>query len=285
MVDLDPGQNEIAPPGSIAACTVDSESISVEEGISPAGAIVFFHGYASPSDSIEGFTRTMDRLADAIEQRFALDAAGKMSGAVINTCGWVENDGYRLHVHAARAFKADIVVVLGQDKLLNDLRRDLADLSTVQVVKHPSSGGIQARSRDYRKRTRDKRVHDYFYGPQIGGVPLSPGVAVVSFDEVIIVRLPTSQDVVVEALRPVGKEALLDPHSARVVQPSQVIQHSLLAVSYATSLEEVPLRNLAGFCHVQSLDMEGRKMTLLLPQQGSLPGKYLILGGIKWIEA
>jgi len=285
MVDVDPGQNEIAPPGSIAATTVDLDSLSVEEGISPSGAIAFFFGYASPSDSMDGFKKTVNRLAEAVDARFAVDNVSRVSGAIINTCGWVEGDGYKLQVQACRAFKADYVLVLGQDKLLNDLKKDLSDMKDVQILKQPTSGGVSARTREYRKRSRDRRIREYFYGPLVGGVPLTPGVAVVPFDEVIIVKSPTSQDVVTEQLRPVGKEALLDPNRARVIEPSPSLQHTLLAVSYASDIDEVLTKNVAGFCHVQKVDMESKKFTLLLPQQGKLPGKYLIMGGIKWIAS
>jgi len=76
----------------------------------------------------------------------------------------------------------------------------------------------------------------------------------------------------------------LDPTRARVVEPTAALHHTLLGVSYAATLDEVLGKNVAGFCHVQSIDMESKKITLLLPQQGRLPGKYLVMGGIKWVE-
>ena len=37
-------------------------------------------------------------------------AAGK-SGLIVNTCGWIEGQGYDLILHAAQTFQVDVVLV------------------------------------------------------------------------------------------------------------------------------------------------------------------------------
>lgn len=93
FVDLDPGQNDIGPPGCVAATSVDVESISVEEGVSAEGALVFFYGHASPNDSIAGYKKAIEKLHKCVESRMASDPNSQASGIVINTCGWVDGPG------------------------------------------------------------------------------------------------------------------------------------------------------------------------------------------------
>lgn len=291
FTDLDPGQGDVAPPGCIGATTVDVDTISVEEGASAAGALVYFFGHASPGETLDGFKRCVDRLAATVEQRFEVDHASKSSGMIINTCGWTDGQGYRLLLHAASAFKPNVVLVLGDDRLLSDFKRDLSgsagDNTEVNVLKIPTSGGATVRSREYRKHTRDSNIRNYFYGSPVRiamNAGLSPAVITVSFDDVTILRGPTKDDVSDEAMRPVGKTSLLDPNRPRVVEPTKALQHSLLAVSHAHAPDDVLNKNVAGFVHVQTVNVEERKMTLLSPQQGALPNSLLVMGSVKWVD-
>jgi len=65
----------------------------------------------------------------------------KSSGAIINTSGWVKGDGYKSITHVAQAFEADVVLVLDQERLYNELSRDLP--SFVKVVFLAKSGGVR----------------------------------------------------------------------------------------------------------------------------------------------
>ena len=49
-----------------------------------------------------------------VDERLALDVDARGSGVVINTCGWVEDMGYELILHAAAKLKVDLIVVLGE---------------------------------------------------------------------------------------------------------------------------------------------------------------------------
>lgn len=65
---------------------------------------------------------------------------GKSSGMIINTCGWVKSDGYQHLLHAAQAFEVGAIFVLDQERLYNELLRDIPKF--VQVVYLPKSGGV-----------------------------------------------------------------------------------------------------------------------------------------------
>ena len=49
----------------------------------------------------------------------------RAAGLIINTMGFIENLGYELLLHAISALRADIVLVLGQERLFNQLRTHL----------------------------------------------------------------------------------------------------------------------------------------------------------------
>jgi len=62
------------------------------------------------------------------------------SGLIINTCGWVKGKGYQHLTHIALAFEVDVILVLDQERLYNELVRDMPDF--VKVVLLPKSGGV-----------------------------------------------------------------------------------------------------------------------------------------------
>lgn len=64
----------------------------------------------------------------------------KSSGIIINTCGWVKQEGYNHLLHAAEAFEVIAIFVLDQERLYNELLRDMPKF--VQVVYLPKSGGV-----------------------------------------------------------------------------------------------------------------------------------------------
>jgi polyribonucleotide 5'-hydroxyl-kinase len=63
-----------------------------------------------------------------------------VSGVIINTCGWVKGDGYKQLTHVAQAFEVDIILVLDQERLYNELVRDMPTF--VKVVFLPKNGGV-----------------------------------------------------------------------------------------------------------------------------------------------
>ena len=47
------------------------------------------------------------------------------AGLVINTMGFIEGLGYELLLHAIKALRADVVLVVGQERLFKQLRLHL----------------------------------------------------------------------------------------------------------------------------------------------------------------
>jgi mRNA cleavage and polyadenylation factor CLP1 P-loop len=53
----------------------------------------------------------------------------------------VKGQGYQLLIHAAKTFEVDLIIVLDQERLYNELVRDMPDF--VKVVFQPKSGGVR----------------------------------------------------------------------------------------------------------------------------------------------
>lgn len=74
----------------------------------------------------------------------------KSSGVIINTLGWVKGKGYQHLTHIVRAFKVDIILVLDQERLYNELVRDMPAFVKVSLL--PKSGGVSVTNEFYRPR-------------------------------------------------------------------------------------------------------------------------------------
>lgn len=296
FVDLDPGQGTVGTPGCIGACAVDEESVFAEHGIVAKSPIVFYYGHTSVAENAEYLRRLIEQLAACVDKRLNVDPLARSSGLVINTCGWIDpGTGYNMLLLAARVLKVDTVLVMGHDRLLSDLRRDLGGVSpanggvtptgdqAVNIVKLPRSGGVVQRPTAFRRRARDRRIRAYFKGAP-GVQELSPSRTVLSFDDIVLVTIISSRSGEDDGMRPVGQEEVGDVDTPVVTAITPILQSTLVGLSHASKLEDVPTSNLSGMLHVVQVDMEARKIALLAPCPGLLPGRFLVLGSVKWVE-
>lgn len=72
-----------------------------------------------------------------------------MSGAVINTCGWIDGGGYTLILHAAQHFQPSVIVVLNSELLFANLKKEQS-LRRCRLIHLPKSGGVVLRSPELR---------------------------------------------------------------------------------------------------------------------------------------
>ena len=168
FVDLDPGLGDCgAPPGAIAACRVVREHATVQEGCVGGvddAPLAFWLGRTEPQDHGELYDHVVEQLAKACAERLHADRNLDVSGLIINTSGWVDGDGFQSLLRMCSAFSVDCVLVLAHDRLFADLRAALP--RTVAVAKLARSGGVVQREPAHKRRARNKKVHEYFYGPQ-----------------------------------------------------------------------------------------------------------------------
>jgi polyribonucleotide 5'-hydroxyl-kinase len=284
-VDIDVGQNGIAPPGSVAACVMEEpvgpEVLPCMDASSP---LLYFYGHPSPSTAPELYMKYVENLAAAMDKRAEQDPSLHASGSVINTCGWVTEGGYELLVRAAGALKADMLIVLGDDRLCAKLAQDSKiTANNMQVVKLGKSGGVVNRDAPLRRSARQRAVQRYFYGQD---KRLKPHQMVVPFHSIIVYRIGGNQMAPSSTL-PLGADRLIDPNQPNVVTIGASMQSALLAVTYASEPHELTSMkgNVAGFVFVQSVDSKAKTITLLCPSRAELPCAYLLLGSVKWSES
>ena len=199
FADLDLGQGGITCPATVGATPVD-RPVDVAEGVPLEMPLVFFHGDASPGNNPELYKYLVTRVGQMLDRRLDANPACDHAGVVVNTQGWVDGVGYKLLLHALDALKITDVFVIGQERLHaqlhNDTRGKVAGGGesgeskrvprSVQVWKLPKSGGVVERDAAFRRKCRDRKIREYFYGP---GDSLAPSSNTLPFGAVSIFKI------------------------------------------------------------------------------------------------
>jgi polyribonucleotide 5'-hydroxyl-kinase len=278
FVDLDIGQSSISVPGMIAALSIDKPIPIGKEEFSSSAPLVYFYGHVTPSENVKLYKMQIANLASDINEKFKQNDEARVSGLVVNTCGWVDGLGYELLIYSISTLAANIVLVIDHERLYNDLLKQFG--KTIKVVKLAKSGGVVTRDPAYRRKTRMNRIREYFYG--LSG-DLCPHSTVVDFKDVVIYKVGGGPQAPQSAL-PIGAQSTVDPVRLVEIIPSSEIVHSVLGVSHAKTPDQILTTNLAGFLYVTEVNFERQKITCLAPCPGPLPSKYLLLGSLKWLE-
>lgn len=275
MIDLDIGQGNLTVPGTIAAVPVESP-IDIVRGYPMEIPLVYQYGHLTPTENPDHYKYLVGEMGQLLDARCKASEHARCSGMVINTMGWIEGLGLTLLVEAAKALSVDVILVIGQERLYSVLKGK-ASLQGIDIVKVPKSGGVVSRGKDYRQKSRQMRIKEYFYGHE---QEFSPHSQNVPFESLKAYRVEKPKTASNHAL-PVGQVV---EHSALTVVPmdsSKDLMHTLLAVSHASKLEEIAAQNIAGFIYVSDIDTTNNRLTYLAPCPGPLPGKFLLGGTLK----
>ncbi|KAK2704060.1 hypothetical protein QYM36_017634 [Artemia franciscana] len=244
FVDLDVGQGNISIPGTIGAVMVERPAMP-GDGYNLNAPLVYHYGHISPEKNLELLKIVTSKLASFVLQKFETNKRVAHSGMIINTCGWVKGDGYKLLTHAASAFEVDLIVVLDQERLYNELIRDMPNF--VKVVFQPKSGGVNF---------DDIKVFK-IGAPKVSAALLPEGMMP---DENSMTRIVP-------------------------VSPGPDLLHHIMAMSYAESTEEDLLTtNVLGFVCVLNVDTEKQKLTLLSPHPAPLPRNIFLISDVQYME-
>ncbi|XP_054707176.1 protein CLP1 homolog [Uloborus diversus] len=278
FADLDVELSSISIPGTVAALPVERVA-DVEEGFSSTAPLVFHYGHKTPGHNIVLYNTLVSRLAEIILARASEgNRRAGISGCIINTGGWVKGDGYQAIKHAALAFEVDVILVIDQERLFNELDRDMPKF--VKVVFVPKSGGVVERSQQTRAETQDNHIRQYFYGKK---THLYPHSFDVKFSDIKVYKIgaPTLPD----SCMPLGMKAEDNRTKLVPVQNGQNLLHHVLSVSFAETVEEdVITTNVAGFICVTNVDLERQAITVLAPQPRPLPKTVLLMGDIQFMD-
>lgn len=277
FVDLDVGQGYVGIPGSMGALLIERPA-DIEEGFPLQAPLVYHYGHASPGSNEKLYNKISSTIAEVTKERFEKNKKAHASGCVINTCGWVTGTGYRILVHAAEAFDVNVIVVLDQERVYNDLKKQFAN--KVQVVHLPKSGGVVVRSQETRRTGRDDRVRAYFYGRKTN---FFPHIFEVKFADIKIFKI--GAPAVPDSCLPLGMAPDQNETKLVAVQPGRDLKHCVLALSAAESLEEdLVTTNTIGFVVVNDVDLDRQMMVVLSPAPRPLPRKFFLLSDVKFMD-
>uniref|UniRef100_A0A1B6GLU8 Protein CLP1 homolog n=2 Tax=Proconiini TaxID=565685 RepID=A0A1B6GLU8_9HEMI len=277
-VDLDVGQGQISIPGTIGAVMVERPA-SVDEGFSQQAPLVYHYGNKSMGQNLTFFNTLVSRMAEVVHDRMRANKKANASGIIINTCGWIKNDGYKHLMHAAQAFEVDVILVLDQERLYNELVRDMPNF--VKVVLLPKSGGVVERLQNYRSDARDMRTREYFYG---GKTPLHPHSFDVKWADLKIYKV--GAPALPDSCMPLGMRAEDNMTKLVAVAPGPNLLHHIIAITFANSVDDdVISTNVAGFICVTNVDVERQTVTVLSPQPRPLPDTIYLLSEIQFMDS
>ncbi|KAK0429062.1 hypothetical protein QR680_011165 [Steinernema hermaphroditum] len=260
-VDIDVGQGNVSVAGTIGALMVDRTADPVY-GFDDRCAKVFQVGSTSPGTNIVLYNHLVEELANLVNEECERCPEVNKSGIIINTCGWVNGDGYKSLVNAAECFEVDLVVVLDQERLYTELKRDLP--SFVNIVHHPKSGGVEARPSNVRCDNRRKSFHKYFYGTR--QMTFNPYRIVIGFDDLIIAKIGT--DRLPDSCIPHGMKAADSRMMVVRIEPSvRLINHVVAVTDGATMVDQTLLCAVAvGFIVIMDVSVENRQLSITCPQ-------------------
>lgn len=210
MVDLDPMDNSVSVPGALAVAPMHQSAISVETYATtglPVNAssntattannntpavhpLVVYHG-STAKLHVDLFKGQVDALGEAIERRLEADELARSSGIIVNTNGWIRDEGYECLLHTATALKISVLLIVGHDRLYSMLtshykkqqklqqqqqQEEEEDGPTIQsssssslppapkILKLPRSGGVVSRPSRFVSNCRSRAIKRYFYG-------------------------------------------------------------------------------------------------------------------------
>jgi polyribonucleotide 5'-hydroxyl-kinase len=325
-VDLDPKDNSLSVPGTLAAAPMTSTAVSVESyattGLPPKSVhpLVLYHGSSSEIHP-DLFKGQVDRLAQSVQSRLDHDEQARASGIIVNTNGWIQDEGFELLTHTTDAFRISVLLVLGHDRLYSmmvshfkKLQKENSNIVIPKVLKLPRSGGVVSRTSDFIRQSRSRAVQKYFYGNLVPDyldasadketktespkrIPqLTPFLLQIPLSDIRIYKV--SSMALSRSLLPVAQQQSTDAIQIAEVDfqgsgDVESLQHALLAVSHPSAVmayeesgrgRDLVTAGVAGFCAVERIVKESDQIQLLSPCAGILPSKKLVAGDITWME-
>lgn len=280
MVDLDPAMGRVVGSVGVGVGT----HVDVEEGgVLWERECRFFVGHADPRENLDVLKALAGAVKESMDKLVEKQPELRYLGCIVDTPGWLDakEGGLELLLASIKAINADVVLVLGAERLYAALSNNLAGTS-VESVNLAKSGGVVQQSDSARRKLQMRKLRHYFYGPP--HAPLNPFRTVVNFNAVQLYQIGGGGTVATDSMLPIGLKSTLNPLTVKPVTIHSGLKHSVLAVSQASTEKDVLLAPVYGFVHVVNVDETKRQMELLAPSPGNLPSPVLVVGSIKHLE-
>ncbi|KAI3627424.1 CLP1 [Malassezia furfur] len=330
ILALDPSEGAVPVPGCLSAIPLrptpvnclPSPSPALPYGVTPqtTGALpptvstaesvmplVHWLGKQNVRENEQHTRRVVDCLAHQVEKRMIKDTRARMSGLLLDMPGVVTSDSrtrYSYIQYCARAFKLDMIVVLGHEKLNLELSKIFAA--------DPTGSAIQIAvdvDEVYRQKLQDLQIRSYFYGMQpaipqdVGSADGEEGTALYGGRAPLPGHAePLGDRIAPSSALPIGAERVVSELQVVKLDPvnsssdTSSLLHSIVALVDVPSDVELNEDGLPsemsllragvlGFIHVSEIDTNRKKMTVLSPKPGKLPTKTALIGNLHWQDA
>ena len=282
LVDFDLEAGELLVPGALCAVPI-AKPLDIERGIDELRPLAYWLGHATAAEHLVHAKSLLTSLAQSVRRRHEADPSARSGGLIIDTSGWVDGAGYELLIQQASEMRADVLIVIGDDRLHSRLM-SFAESSPLNpsVLKIPKSGGVITRSTQSRQIAQTARMRNYLYGVHR---ELYPHSITLDFSAVAVYSIDVAPQAPSSAL-PIGIK-LPDNQLASQQLPPRLypaLAYSILAVLHTKSgkCDDLLRANVAGFVWASAVDVERQKLTLLAPSPLAMPSLTLLVGSIKW---
>ncbi|PRD23622.1 UNVERIFIED_CONTAM: cbc [Trichonephila clavipes] len=271
FIDLDVGQNLISVPGTIGIANIQKPG-NIYDNFEEETSKVFHFGYTSPGNNIPLFGLLFKKVRSNSSIRGLRGANPKTrySGVIINTCGC---SGYDIITFAAIAFKIDVLCVLQEERLYQQLLKDMS--LSVKVVFTPKMNGAVERIQTVRSESRDAHLKKFFYGPSNELQPFTFGV---KYSEFKVLKILSR--VGVKVVTNVTLNVILLP----IHLDHRLIDQVLTLSSAEVYENDLILAHAFGFICITGINVDENIITVLSPQPGPLPKKVLLVGVTELIQ-
>ena len=111
----------------------------------------------------------------------------RSSGIIVNTNGWIQDEGFQLLLHTVDVMHINVVLIMGHDRLYslmsNHFNKKKKTTNPViedpspppKIIKLPRSGGTVSRESAFLRQARSRSMKRYFYGDMVESSSLLPG--------------------------------------------------------------------------------------------------------------
>ena len=285
LVDLDASQNMLSVPGTMAVCPVSIDGISADSNgtasIMMGGGsnnavmpFVLWYGSQDITDNPDLYKAQLQKMGKTIDARLSGDVDARASGVIVNTSGMIEDVGYTYLLHAIEAFRINVVLVMGHDRLYSMLgthfkkqaqQQQSDDTTTTtkagkaakqpKLIKLPRSGGVVSRDSAFRRALRSQCIKRYFYGdiipPKSNNTTTStatanstqyrytPSLIEVSFADIQLHQL--SNISLSASMLPVSAKQSTDPIQLTTLSKNDItpkLQHAVFAVCHPSAVDK-----------------------------------------------
>ncbi|KAK3052031.1 Cleavage polyadenylation factor subunit clp1 [Extremus antarcticus] len=304
IINADPREGLLAPPGSISAVTVGSW-MSVEDGygispisgptVTPVKAPLIYHcPYASATEKPEIYKALLTRTALSVTNKLEENLLAKQSGLIIDTPGALNDprSNYATIAHIVSEFSISLILTLGSERLSNDLSRRFTG-DNIPVLRIAKPAGAAEKDAQFMKQLANQQIRQYFFGTSKD--PLNPHSHTIAFTDINLWRANSpSLTIAMNATSSGMDDSDSDSYASAPstkdfdrVTPSQEMLGRLVAIKFCSGSEtdEVAIRDSAvmGYAYVSEVDEAKKRVRFLSPHPQRWGDRVMVWGG--WPEA